>query len=81
MRNTEQILGSLGLFAHQVGSLKELNACLSNYGPENTQGKDRIQIKVKPGQELSAVRKSNIKVASFSGELLEYMLSVFNCIP
>ena len=35
MRNCEQLLGSLGLFAHRVGSLDKLNDALSDYGPEN----------------------------------------------
>lgn len=34
MRNCEQILGSLGLFAYGVGSLDQLDEVLSDFGPE-----------------------------------------------
>jgi len=67
MRNTEQLLGSLGLFAHRCGSLEECNSSLANYGPEVSRGKNRIQIKKREKQE-TAVSKSNIKVKSFSGK-------------
>ena len=33
IRNTEQIISSLGLFAYKIGSLGELNAKLSELGP------------------------------------------------
>ncbi|XP_031563017.1 uncharacterized protein LOC116298634, partial [Actinia tenebrosa] len=66
MRNMEQLLGSLGLFSHRVGTLDQLNNILSQYGPENTRGRTRIQVKEKPGQQ-TAVGRHNIKVASFSG--------------
>lgn len=66
MRNCEQLLGSLGLFAHRVGSLDELNQALSDHGPESCKGFPRITIKQKPGQQ-TAVERNNIKVASFSG--------------
>ncbi|KAK3703835.1 hypothetical protein QZH41_012447, partial [Actinostola sp. cb2023] len=36
MRNTEQLVGSLGLFAHRYDALDECNKALSNYGPENS---------------------------------------------
>lgn len=65
LRNTEQLLTSLGLFAYQVGSLPECNDELSQYGPENFNS--RITVKLKEGQE-TAVEKHNIKVASFSGK-------------
>jgi len=32
MQNCEQLLGSLGLFAHRVGSLNELTQALSDHG-------------------------------------------------
>ena len=34
MRNCEQSLSSLGLFAYRVGSLDQLDEALSNFGPE-----------------------------------------------
>lgn len=65
LRNTEQLLASLGLTAHRCGSLKECNLVLSEYGPE-TMVKDRIIVKLKEGQQTD-VDKHNIKVRSFSG--------------
>ena len=35
MRNNEQLMGSLGLFAHKCGTLQELDAKLSSLGLEN----------------------------------------------
>ena len=64
LRNTEQLLASLGLYAYKVGSLEECNAELANYGPENFT--NRISLKMKEGQE-TAVEKHNIHVTSFSG--------------
>ena len=64
LRNTEQLLSSLGLFFYKVGSLDECNAELANYGPENFS--NRITVKMKDGQE-TAVEKHNIQVSSFSG--------------
>ena len=66
MRNCEQLLGSLGLFAHRVGSLDELNQTLSDHGPESCKGFPRVTVKERPGQQ-TAVERKNIKVASFSG--------------
>lgn len=70
MRNCEQLLGSLGLFAHRVGSLDALNQALSDHGPESCKGFSRVTVKLKPGQQTD-VERSNIKVASFSGFLLK----------
>lgn len=67
MRNTEQLLGSLGLFAFRCNSLEECNEAISNYGPEISRAKDRITIKLRQGQQ-TAVTKSNVSVASFSGK-------------
>ena len=67
MRNTEQLLGSLGLFAHRVGTLKTCNEAVAMYGPENTRYFDRIQVKLRTGQQ-TAVTKSNIRVSSMSGK-------------
>ena len=65
LRNTEQLLSSLGLFSYKVGSrLDECNAELANYGPENFSS--RITVKMIEGQE-TAVEKDNIQVPSFSG--------------
>ena len=69
MRNCEQLLGSLGLFAYRVGSLDRLNAALSDYGPENCRGFPRVTVKERKGQQ-TAVDRQNIHVASFSGNLL-----------
>lgn len=66
MRNTEQILKSVGLLAYEIGSLPECNAELKRYGPDNFYG-DRIKVKVKPGQK-TAVERNNIKFASCSGQ-------------
>ncbi|CAH3182021.1 unnamed protein product [Porites lobata] len=64
LRNTEELLSSLGLFLYKVGSLDECNAELANYGPENFSS--RITVKMKEGQE-TAVEKHSIQVSSFSG--------------
>jgi len=56
----------LGLFAHGVGSLDELNQALSDHGPESCKGFPRMRVKQKAGQQ-TAVERGNIKVASFSG--------------
>lgn len=67
MRNTEQLLGSLGLFAYRIGTLKACNEALVMYGPENTRCYERIQVKLRTGQQ-TAVIKSNIHVSSMSGK-------------
>lgn len=69
LRNTEQLLMSLGLTAHRCGSLKECNLVLAEYGPE-TMVKDRIVVKLKEGQDTD-VKKHNIKIRSFSGMVLQ----------
>lgn len=66
LRNTEQLLSSLGMFAYECGSLKECNAVLANYGPDSMKGRDRVLVKAKPGQE-SGIERHNIQVVSFSG--------------
>ncbi|KAK3722577.1 hypothetical protein QZH41_019333 [Actinostola sp. cb2023] len=65
LRNTEQLLKELGLFAYECNSLMECNKILSEYGPQNMK-RDRISVKLKPGQE-STIRKHNITMCSFSG--------------
>lgn len=66
MRNYEQLLGSLGLFAYCVGSLDELKQVLSDHGPESCKGFPQETVKMKPGKQTEVERK-NIKVASSSG--------------
>ena len=67
MRNTEQLLGSLGLFSYRCNALNECNEAISHYGPEMSRGYDRIKVKLRKGQQ-TAVTKNNISVASFSGK-------------
>ncbi|CAH3163324.1 unnamed protein product, partial [Pocillopora meandrina] len=66
MRNTEQLLASIGLLAYRVDSLAEANAALKNYGPESFHG-DCISVKKKSDQQ-SAITKQNIHVSSMSGK-------------
>lgn len=68
MRNREQLLGSLGLFAHRIGTLKTCNETVSVYCPENTRCFDHIRAKFCTGQQ-TAVTQSNIRVSSMSGEI------------
>ncbi|KXJ06390.1 hypothetical protein AC249_AIPGENE6093 [Exaiptasia diaphana] len=63
LRNTEQLIASLGLYSHKIGTLKKCNEILSQYGPETTG--DRISVKLREGQK-TALTKNNIKVKSFS---------------
>ena len=65
IRNTEQFLGSLGLFAFKIGSLESLNKALSKLGP-NAMKKDFIRLKEGRNTNI-AVNKALIKVASLSG--------------
>ena len=65
MRNTEQLLASIGLIAYKVDSLQEANSALKPYGPESYHG-DRITVKKKADQQ-SAISKNNIHVSSMSG--------------
>lgn len=66
MRNCEQLLGSLGLFAYRIGSLDVLNEALSEYGPEKSREFPRVTIKERKGQQ-TGIDRNNIHVASFSG--------------
>ena len=50
MRNTEQLLGSIGLVAYKIDSLKDANSALRSYGPESFKG-DRLTVQKKAGQE------------------------------
>lgn len=65
MRNTEQLLASVGLLAYKIDSLPEANRALRQYGPDSFHG-DRITVKKKSDQQ-SAVGKHNIHVSSMSG--------------
>jgi len=65
MRNTEQLLKSVGLLAYEIGSLKQCKEELSKFGPENFHS-DRITVKLKPGQQ-TALGRNNVSVSSFSG--------------
>ena len=56
LRNTEQLLMSLGLTAHRCGSLKECNLVLAEYGPE-TMVKDWIVVKLKEGQDTDVKKQ------------------------
>ena len=67
MRNTEQLMKSVGLLAYEIGSLQECNEELSKYGPENFKA-DRITVKLKPGQQ-TAPNRNNISFSSCSGDL------------
>lgn len=73
MRNTEQMLKSVGLIANQIGSLQECNEKLSNFGPSNFKG-DRISVTLRQGQQTAAER-NNISIASFSGNTERQILS------
>ena len=66
-RNTEQLLGSLGLFSYRCNALEDCNEAISHYGPELSRGYDRIKVKLRKGQQ-TAVTKNNISLTSFSGK-------------
>ena len=65
MRNTEQIIGSIGLMSYECHSLKELNGKLSVLGP-GTLKDNNVKIKERKGQE-TCIDRSNVKVSSMSG--------------
>lgn len=66
LRNTEQLLRSIGLYSYKIGTLDAYNEELKKYAPDNFH-RDRVTVKLKQSQETS-VEKHNIEVASFSGE-------------
>ena len=66
MRNTEQLLASIGFLAYKADSLPEVNRALKNYGTESFHG-DRITVKKKSEQQ-SAISRQNIHVSSMSGK-------------
>jgi len=53
MRNTEQLLKSVGLLAHEIDSLQECHETLCKYGLENFKG-DQISVKLRTGQQTAA---------------------------
>lgn len=66
MRNTEQLLASIGFLAYKIESLKEAYEALRSYGPQSFHG-DRITIKKEKDQE-SEVKRNNVHVSSMSGQ-------------
>jgi hypothetical protein len=68
MRNTEQVLGSIGLFAYKIGSLENLNEILRELGPAAMK-KDFVRLRERRNTNL-AVNKNHIKVASLSGKFV-----------
>ena len=60
------LLGSLELFAFRVGTFHKLNEALSDYGPENCRGFQRVTVKERKGQQ-TCIERQNIHVPSFSG--------------
>ena len=66
MRNTEQLLASIGLTAHKIDSLRETNNALGCYGPESFHV-DPITVK-KKAQQQSAVTRHDICVSRMSGK-------------
>ena len=74
MRNTEQILGSLGLYAYKIEALESLNAKLAELGPKSMK-KNFIRIKDNRNKNLE-VTKNHIKIASISGRYM--ILSIRN---
>ena len=74
MRNTEQILGSLGLYAYKIEALESLNTKLAELGPKSMK-KNFIRIKDNRNKNLE-VTKNHIKIASISGRYM--ILSIRN---
>ncbi|XP_048576933.1 uncharacterized protein LOC116615566 isoform X2 [Nematostella vectensis] len=74
MRNTEQLLRSLGLYVYKCGTLEHCNEALADFGPENTRKYDRLKVKLNKGQ-TTAVTKNNITVMSFSGSTEKAILN------
>ena len=66
LRNTEQLLSLLGMFAYECDSLKNCHAVLCVYGPDSMKEKHQIVVKAKPGQE-TGIQRHNIQVVSSSG--------------
>ena len=66
MRNTEQLLASIGLLAYKIDSLKEANDALKYYGPESFHG-DRISVK-KKSEPQSSISRYNIHISSMAGQ-------------
>ena len=77
IRNTEQFLGSLGLFAYKIGSLDSLNALLSELGP-NSMKKNLIRLKEARNNNMAVIRE-HINVASLSGKNCICIIILFVC--
>ena len=60
MRNTDQLLGSLGLFAYKIGSLENFNKVLRELGPAAMK-KDFKRLRERRNMDL-AVNKNHITV-------------------
>ena len=65
MRNTKQVIGSVGLMSYQCGALKVLNNKLSELGP-GTFEDNYVKMKERKGQE-TCIDRVNVKVSSVSG--------------
>ena len=65
MRNTEHLLGSIGLVAHKNDCLKDANIVLRGYGPASFK-RERLTVQKKAGQQTE-IGKHNICVGSMSG--------------
>ena len=77
LRNTDELLSSLGLFSYKVGSLDECNAELANYGPENFSS--RIMVKMKEGQETTCWKAKHPGVFIFRYLLSCFIFVMINC--
>ena len=76
MRNTKQLLGSIGLVAYNIDLLHDANDALRHYGPESFKG-NRLTVQKKAGQE-SAVGKHNIHVSSMSGTWCVSVIKIYS---
>ena len=65
MRNTEHLLGSIGLVAYKNDCLKDANIVLRCYGPKTFKG-DTLTVQRKAGQRTE-IGKHYIRVGSMSG--------------
>lgn len=75
MRNCEQLLGSLGLFVHRVGSLDELNQALSEHGPESC----RLRLSTCYSETETWTADSNIEEKHKSGIFFWFDNFYFDC--
>ncbi|CAH3151062.1 unnamed protein product [Pocillopora meandrina] len=68
LRITEQLLVSLGMFAHDCGSLKDCNAVLSDYGPDSMKERERIvkNVFTSQGQQNASILENIDKIITHS---------------